>query len=439
MSSRREATSSDEAAEDHAEEQESASTHGLSPWAAFAYRDFTMLWMGNVSATVTQQMRILVSAQWLYETTGSAAQLGLLGAVQLLQMPVVLYGGALADNADRKKLMVMTQAVAFGMLLALTVLALSGGLETWHIFAVTGLSGMFNMIGSPARQAMVSRVVPRSHIAHAVSTNTATFQISGIVAPLLFIFMFEVFGAGAAFAVATSMAGVSVITPFFISVSGAPQGGTRPVGIGSIVEGWRFVFSHKILPGLYLMDIGVTIVSFYRMLFPIFADQLYGLGAAGVGLLNIANSLGGVAGTIIVLRTATMKHKGKIVLVATMAYAILLFAFGINRIFLVGLVIVALLGAADAVGMVMRQTVVQLTTPDKLLGRASSAHSFSAMGANNIGQIEVGVMSGVIGAGNTMVLGGLVSVLVVMAIWQFMPGVKQYEYREFDPNAPSET
>ncbi len=436
MSSRDEATAADEAAKDHANDLEGASTRGLSPWAAFAYRDFTMLWMGNVSATVTQQMRILVSAQWLYETTGSAAQLGLLGAVQLLQMPVVLYGGALADNADRKKLMMITQAVAFVMLLGLTLLALADGLKTWHIFAVTGLSGMVNMIGNPARSAMVSRVVPRSHIAHAVSTNTATFQVSGIIAPIMFLVVFEVFGVGPAFAVATVAAGVSFVTPMLISVSGAPQGGSRPTGIGSIVEGWRFVFSHKILPGLYLMDIGVTVVSFYRTLFPIFADQFFGLGAAGVGLLNTANSLGGVAGTAIVLRTVNMSHKGRIVLVATMAYAILLFAFGINRIFLVGLVIVALLGAADAVGMVMRQTVVQLTTPDKLLGRASSAHSFSAMGANNFGQIEVGVMSGVIGAGNTMVLGGVISVLVVMAIWQFMPGVRRYEYIESDPNVP---
>ncbi len=252
----------------------------------------------------------------------------------------------------------------------------------------------------------------------------------------MFLIVFEVFGVGPAFAVATVTAGISFLTPMLISVSGAPQGGSRPTGIGSIAEGWRFVFSHKILPGLYLMDIGVTIVSFYRTLFPIFADQFYGLGAAGVGLLNTANSLGGVAGTFIVLRTAAMNHKGRIVLVATMVYAVLLFAFGVNRIFLLGLVIVALLGAADAVGMVMRQTVVQLTTPDKLLGRASSAHSFSAMAANNVGQIEVGVMSGVIGAGNTMLLGGVISVLVVMAIWQFVPGVRKYEYREADPNAP---
>ncbi|NQW18448.1 MAG: MFS transporter [Chloroflexi bacterium] len=416
-----------------------STTANLSAWAAFAYRDFTMLWMSNVTAMVTMQMRTLVSIQWLYEETGSAAQIGLLGLVQLIQMPMVLYGGALADNADRKRLMTLTQVFAFAMLIGLTLLAATDGLAPWHIFAVTGLSGIVNMLGNPARSAMVSRVVPRSHISHAVSTNTATFQIAGIAAPLLFALMYEVFGVTAAFAVATAAAGVSMFTPLLIRVSGKPDGGSRKTDLNSIKEGWRFVMTHRILPGLYLMDIGVTIVSFYRMLFPVFADQLYGLGAAGVGALNAANSIGGVAGTFVVIRTASWKRKGRIVLFATLAYSFLLLAFGLNREFWLGLVIVGLLGSTDAVGMVMRQTVVQLTTPDKLLGRASSAHSFSAMGANNIGQMEVGFMSGVIGAGNTMVLGGVVSILVVMAIWQFMPGLRTYEYTESDPNAPPDT
>jgi MFS family permease len=334
-----------------------------------------MLWLGGLASLVTMQLRTLVSFQWLYEETGSAAQLGLLGAVQLLQMPVVLYGGALADNLDRKKLMATTQAFAFAMLVALTVLAYAGGLQSWHIFAVTGISGMVNMLGGPARAAMVSRVVPRTHITHAVTTSTATFQIAGIVAPLVFILLFEVFGVGTAFAVASGAAFVSLLSPLMIRVSGAPEGGSRRTDWRSIVEGFHFVRAHRILPGLYLMDIGVTVVSFYRMLFPVFADQLYGLGAAGVGALNAANSFGGVLGTFVVLGTASARRKGVIVLIATLLYAALLFAFGVNRIFPVGLVIVALLGGTDAVGMTMRQAIVQLTTPDRLLGgRAVRTH-----------------------------------------------------------------
>jgi hypothetical protein len=105
----------------------------------------------------------------------------------------------------------------------------------------------------------------------------------------------------------------------------------------------------------------------------------------------------------------------------------LLILFGLNTNFAVGLVVIAILGLTDAISMTMRQSVVQLTTPDRLLGRASSAHSFAAMGANHIGHIEVGVVAGLIGAGSTMVLGGAVSILVVGAIWFFLPRIRSYD------------
>ena len=407
----------------------------LTPWAAFARRDFTLLWFGGVAGTVTMVLRTLISAQWLYEETGSAVQLGLLGAVQLVQMPVVLYGGTLADRMDRKVLMALTQGVAFAMLVSLTVLAAMGGLKPWHIFAITGVSGVVNMLGSSARPAMLPRVVPRHLITHAVTSQTASFQVSGIVAPIVFWQVFEHFGVTVAFAVTAAVALASVVAPLLIGASGRPEEQAPRTTIRSLKEGYAFVMGHPLLPGLYSLDIGVTVVSFYRQLFPVFADQLYGLGAAGTGLLNTANSIGGVLGTMVVLYTTRVSGKGVLVLLATVAYAVLLLAFGVNRFFVVGLVIVALLGMTDSVGMTMRQTIVQLTTPDRLLGRASSAHSFSAMTANHLGQVEVGVLSGAIGAGNTMVLGGIISIVVVAAIWRLIPGIRRYRY---DPDNPYE-
>ena len=412
-----------------AQEADQAETElNLKPWSAFAHYDFTMLWLGGVTMMVAMQMRLFTSAQWIFEETGSEAQLGLLGAVQFLQMPVVIYGGALADVVDRKKLMALTQVVAFLALLALTFAAFSDTLEVWHIFVVQGVTGIVNMLGNSARPAMLSRVVPRSHLTHAVTTNTATFQVAGIAAPIAFGIVFSIWGVGASMAVTTVIAAISVITPFLIRVSGAPEGGSRRVSIQSLKEGFHFVRTHKILPGLYLLDIGVTIFSFYRFLFPIFAEGLYGLGAVGVGFLAASNSIGGILGSVIVLYTAKWQRKGVLVLVATAIYALLLIAFGSIPIFVIGLVIVAGLGATDAVGMVMRQTVVQLTTPDRLLGRASSAHSFAAMGANNVGQMEVAFMSAGVGAGPTMVIGGVVSIFVVGLIWKFVPGVSNYRY-----------
>ncbi len=403
----------------------------LRPWSSLAFRDYTLLWLSGMGMLIAMQLRLFTSTQWLFDETGSAVDLGILGAIQFIQVPVVVYGGLLADIIDRKKLMVLTQSVSFMAMLLLTLAALNDTLAPWMIFTVTGVTGIVNMLGNSARPAMLPRVIPRSHTTNAVTFQTASFQIGQIIAPLLFGVLFIQFGVTTTFLVGTIFAGVSMIAPALISASGAPDPDTIAKSkVEAIREGATFVRKHPILPGLYLLDIGVTVVSFYRMLFPLFASGLYGMGAEGTALLGSANALGGVGGSMLVFFTEKIRHKGRIVLAATMIYAIGLVAFGLNPIFWVGLLIVALLGATDSVGMTMRQAIVQLTTPDRLIGRASSAHSFAAMSANNIGQMEVAFVSAAIGAGATMVVGGFVGVAVVVIIWFAMPGVRRYEYSE---------
>lgn len=414
----------------------------IRPWSSFLFADFSLLWLSGITMMIAMRIRLLTSAQWITDETDSLGRaaflLAMLGAVQLVQMPAVIYGGALADVMDRKKLMAITQSASLLSLIVLTLLAFTDTLAIWHIFVVTALVGVFNMLGNSARPAMLPRVLPRRYLTNGVTVQTASFQIAGIGAPLAWAFLYNVPGLTVTFLVAAAIAGLSFITPLIIRASGEPDGGARKVTLASLKEGFLFVKSHRILPGLYLLDIGVTIVSFYRELFPVFSEGLYGKGATGTGALTSANAAGGMAGSFIVFFTGRWKYKGRIVLVATLAYALLLFAFGLNPIFWLGLVIVAALGMVDAVGMTMRQAVVQLTTPDALLGRASSAHSFSAMGANQIGQLEVGIMVSLVGAPYTMVIGGVVSLIVVGLVWWLVPGVRQYKYEETseDANAP---
>ena len=414
----------------HSTQQEQTDSR---PWAVFKHGDFNLLLTSGIAMVVSSTLTILISGQWLYEETRSAAQLGLLGAVHLVQLPVALYGGTLADSVDRKKLMALTQSVSLMMLLALTILAWTDHLVPWHIFAVTGLSGIVGLLGGSARPAMLPRVVPRHLLIHGVTTQNITFQIAAVAAPFIFWQMFESFGVTISFAVATGIAFVATIMPVMLRTSGKPEGGSARAPLKSLKEGYAFVMGHQLLPGLFLLDIGVTVVSYYRMLFPVFADHLYGLGASGTGLLSAANSIGAIVGSSVVFLTNRFSRKGMLVLFATLAYAILLLAFGLNTIFVVGLIIVAALGAMDSIGQTMRQAVAQLTTPDKLLGRASGAHSFSAMAANNLGQIEVGVLSAAIGAGTTMVVGGVISLMAVSVIWWLVPGIRRYQYDHTNP------
>jgi len=332
-------------------------------------------------------------------------------------------------------LMVFTQSVSFISMALLTLASWNGILAPWMIFTVTGLTGIVNMLGNSARPAMLPRVIPRSHTTNAVTFQTASFQIGQIAAPLLFGLLFTQFGVTTTFLVGSVFAGVSMIAPAMINASGAPDPNTTAQSkVSALREGAKFVKGHPILPGLYLLDVGVTIVSFYRMLFPLFASGLYGMGAEGTALLGSANALGGVGGSMLVFFTEKIRQKGIIVLTATLAYAIGLIAFGLTPIFWIGLIIVAFLGATDSVGMTMRQAIVQLTTPDRLIGRASSAHSFAAMTANNAGQMEVAFVSAAIGAGATMVLGGFIGIAVVGIIWVAIPGIRRYEYVETPPN-----
>ena len=400
----------------------------LRPWSAFAFRDYRILWLSSVAGLVTMQMRMLVTAVWLYDVTGSGLQLGLLGVVQLaVQLPAILFGGALADQWDRKKLIAVTQSFSFIFIGLMTLLVMFDRLEPWHVYAVTAILGVTSVLGGPARSAITANIVPRSHLMHAVTSNTATFQVGAIAAPLMFAVIIETLGTTAVFAVSAVFALPASLLPIFIRVR-MEHSERQGSMLQRIWEGVVYVKSHPILPGLYIMDIGVTIVSFYRQILPLIADRMFKSGAGAVGVMTAANSLGGVAGAFAVLFMAKYRAKGMIVLYATLVYGILLIAFGFSSYLWLGSIILIGLGATDAIGMTTRQTTVQLTTPDHMRGRAVSAHSVSAMSANNLGTFEVGFMSEQIGAERTMILGGIVSLVVVAAVWRLVRGIREYRY-----------
>ena len=363
-----------------------------------------------------------------------------MGLIQLaVQMPATLFGGAFADQMDRRKLISLTQSFSFIFIGISVFLLMTDDLRAWHIYSIVGILGLTSTLGGPARSAITANVVPPSHLMHAVTTNTATYQISAIISPLLFSIAYEFIGIEGVFILALLASIPASIMPIFIR----PKYGLAnhdPTEKSSVLnrlwEGFRFVRRHPILPYLYLMDIGVTVVSFYRQIMPLIVDKIFRQGPWAIGPLTAANSIGGVIGSFLVLFMAKYRPKGMLVLYATGIYAILLFGFGSLQflsvdpivLMVVGGIIITALGATDAIGMTTRQTTVQLTTPDNMRGRAVSFHSFSAMAANNIGTFEVGFMSAQIGAGNTMLLGGVVSVIVVITVWRVASSLRDYRY-----------
>lgn len=272
-------------------------------------------------------------------------------------------------------------------------------------------------------------VVPRTHIMQAVTTNNLMQQVAAVIAPLLFAVLAESIGLTAAFVATAVVAAPSVLLPLAIGARGkAETTAVRGSVLRETWEGLKYVRSHPLLPGIYLMDIGVTVVTFYRQILPVLAFQLFRGGPGAVGMLTAANSVGAILGGVLVLFMAPFRAKGMLVVYATLVYALLVLVFGLSSSLMLGAIVIAGLGAADAVTVVVRQATVQLTTPAAMLGRASSVQSAAAQTANNIGTLEVGLMAGAIGASNTLLIGGVIALVATLVIWRAVPAIREYRY-----------
>jgi len=414
------------------------------PWEAFLYRDYRVLWGAMFTSSLVVWFRILGTSQWLLDTTGSAMLVGLIGVVQLVvQIPALLWGGALADRVDRKRLMALANATTCTALLGLGLLNAAGLLTPLYVYAGIALTAVSQMLASPARSALVPVVIPEQKLLIAASTDTASQNVAAIAGPLLFAAISLSAGLTTAFFVAAAIALPSAVLPLFIRAHGVarsdepavagsaagPQPGSsarRPSTVTQAWEGLRYVARHPILPGLFLLDTGITVASFYREILPVIALGLFAGGASATGLLGAANSAGAIAGSFIALFFAGYRAKGMLVLYASLAYGVFLFGFGTASTLWMGALMIALLGAADAVTVAVRQTTVMLTTPDHMRGRAYSLMIVAAQTANNIGTIWVGAWAATIGAANTLVLGGVISIVATLVIWRAWRPIREY-------------
>ena len=401
---------------------------------AFRYRDYRLLWFLTMAGSIASWMRILGSAQWLLEETGSAAMVGVIGIVQLvIQIPTILWSGTLADRIDRKQLLIVSYGLTLLTLLALAILNESGWLNPGLVYLGVALLSASSMLVGPARTALIPVIFPEKDLMLATSTDTATHNIAAIIGPLIFALVASSFDLTAVFVVAGLFSGLAFLMPLFISVGGRAEKSITEASSSQFeqtIEGFRFLKNHPLLPGLYLLDIGITTSSFYREVLPVLALGLFAGGAAATGALGAANSAGAILGSLFVLLLVRVRSKGMLVLYASLAYGVFLFGFGSVNNLVLGMILIGLLGAADAVTVAVRTATVMLTTPDHMRGRAFSLLFLTASTANNVGTIWVGFWASSIGAANTMIMAGFISIGATALIWLFWRPIREFRSTE---------
>jgi MFS family permease len=398
-----------------------------SPWASLSYRDYRLLFFVALFATTAQQMRLTQNLFQVYELSGSAFQLGLTGLAQAIPLFALgLFGGTLADFVDRKKLLLITVGGNFLVAVILGILTLSGAVRVWHVLVGTALTSALNIVLNPARMALISQLVPRSHLTNAVSLNSSISQASHFIGPMIAGITLEWLDIGNAYlsnAVFYLPAAISIV---LIHTPGSPEAKKEDFSIRSFLGGLRFLFSEPIILALVLLDFVVAGVGYYRPLLPVFAKDILFVGPAGFGILSSAPAVGGIIGTILLLLMGDIKRKGLLAMWSFLVYALAVGIFALSTNFLLSVFLLGFLGLANSLQALMRQTTFHLLTPNEVRGRAFAVFNMFSQGANAVGAAEVGFMAALLGAPEALLFGAAVGALLTLGCWAALPGLRRF-------------
>ena len=382
-----------------------------------------------MSGSMMQSAAILWHIALLVPADRKGLALGLVGLVRII--PIIgfsLISGVVADALDRRKLMLITQT---GMTLVATVLAVitfRGLSVTWPIYLLAALSSAFGSFDGPARQSLVPNLVPREHLPNAISLNTIMFQTASVLGPSLGGLIIASLGVGAVYAV-NALSFLAVIAALLLmrDVPAHAPDERREISLRAALEGLRFVFSAPLIRSTMLLDFFATFFSSARALLPIFAQDILKVGAQGYGWLYAADSVGAVVASVFMVRLSDrIDRRGWTVLWSVVGYGAATVVFGLSRSFWLTFLCLALTGATDTVGMVFRNIIRQLTTPDNLRGRMTSVNMIFFMGGPQLGEMEAGAVANWFGAPFSVVSGGLGCLLVSAWVAARTPQLRNY-------------
>ena len=399
------------------------------PWGALTLRDFKYFWTSALFGNVSRFMREMLSYYLIYEISGSPVQLGLTGLFQAVPVVILgLIGGSMADAVNRKKLIFITQAVGLVPAVALAALVFTDSIAVWHLWVLTSLTSAANVMANPAQRSFFPRLVPRSHLMNAVTLYSVSTQGSLLLGPLLAGVLAGWLGIGVAFVITGVLQGAAMLTLLGIRTSGMPEGAVnrRAVSLTAIVEGLRFLQTQKIIWAGFLIDFGVMAAGFYRILLPVVADDMFGVGIVGLGALNSAPAVGSAVATVLLLGVGDIRPKGMIIVSAYVLYSLFLILLGLSPWFWLAVVAVAGLGAADMISYTVRQTVTQLVAPDDFRGRTAAASQISASVANTTGAMQIGFVTALLGVSGALMAGGVVGVALAVLITYKMRDLWRY-------------
>jgi MFS family permease len=389
----------------------------------FVYRSFMRLWVARLFGTAAAQM-LMVAVGWqMYDLTGSAWDLGLVGLLQFLPaLALVLVTGHVVDRLQRARIVASCLAVQVVVALVLFSGSQGGWMGRELLLGISVVLGAVRAFQMPAQQALTPALVPAEVLPRALAFSSAGMQGAIIAGPALGGLIYAV-GAGATYAVCAVLFACSALLCLTIRYAHAPS--IEPATWRTLLAGVHYVWHQKVVLGAVSLDLFAVLLGGATALLPMFAKDVLHVGPWGLGLLRAAPAVGALAMSILLTQWPVRRRTGHRLLGAVAFYGVTMLVFGLSTSFWLSMVALAFSGAADMVSVVIRQTLVQLETPDAMRGRVSAVNSVFIGASNQLGEFESGATAALLGPVGSVLLGG-VGTLLVAGLWlRWFPALAQ--------------
>jgi len=369
----------------------------------------------------------------IYQITNSPLQLGLLGLARALpQMALALFGGVLADRVDRRRILMGTQLAQFCVSTTLVAFTVLGAITPTVLYAASMALALFTSLETPARQAIVPNLVPREDLTSALALNTTQRDAGMIAGPALAGVLLAVHGPALCYAIDALSWLLMLVALLRIKIVLEALNGRATGVFRSLSEGLTFVWTHPIILSLMALDFGATLFGSARALYPIYARDILGVGAAGLGALYAASAVGSVAGAVVMSMLGQVRRAGLWTLIGVALYGASTVVFALSPFFWLSVLMLAASGLGNMISAVLRGTINQLSTPNALRGRVAALNSVFTQGGPQLGQFESGVVAQVAGTQFSAVTGGVATLVLVLSLLG-VPWIRRFEFHRAQP------
>jgi MFS family permease len=390
---------------------------------AFSYKGFRFFWLTTLLVSFAVQIMSVSIAWQIYDVTGNVFLLGLVGLCLFLPaLLLILVTGLTADRFNRR--MIMTICLSVELLCALAFLAFVNAQahEVWPIFVILIVLGTARAFWGPAAQSLAPNLVPPEALSNAITVNASAWQFASIMGPAAGGLLYGIaptvaFGTGAALLV------ISVICVLLIPKP-AQRESHQATSLETIFGGFRYIFSNKVVLGAISLDMFAVLMGGAVALLPVYTKDILHAGPQELGLLRAAPGIGAIAMALFLTRFPIRDHAGKLLFLFVGLFGLFTFIFGLSTTVWISIPALALVGASDMVSVTIRETIMQLWTPEEVRGRVNAVNSVFIGASNELGEFRAGTVAHFIGPVAAVAVGGI-GAIAVAVIWSIIfPGLR---------------